>query len=122
MLEGDCVMKTLVERTQALIDNPQFRVTDTVASLLLAKISELEKDKCALEVQCYELGAYNDALESERPARDLEQQAKGVKSFANSCLGDDILNHKNLALKYASLIHAQAQALKEQGFHFNEQE
>ena len=48
-------------------------------------------------------------------AHNLEQQAKGVEAFARSCLGDDILNHKNLALNYASLIYKQAEALKEQG-------
>jgi hypothetical protein len=44
-------MRTLVERTQALIDNPKFRVTDTVASLLLARIAELEKEKKILYIE-----------------------------------------------------------------------
>jgi hypothetical protein len=35
-------MSDLISRTQALIDNPQFRVTDTVARLLLERIAELE--------------------------------------------------------------------------------
>jgi hypothetical protein len=35
-------MSDLIRRTQALIDNPQFRVTDTVARLLLERIAELE--------------------------------------------------------------------------------
>ena len=52
-------------------------------------------------------------LEKERDIRDLEMMAKGIELFAGSCLGDDILNHKSAALKYALLIRNQAKALKE---------
>jgi len=45
----------------------------------IARIVELEKERDALRVECYELGQYNDALETNRPIRDLEQQAKGVE-------------------------------------------
>jgi chromosome segregation ATPase len=49
------VMKNLVERTQTLIDHPQFRVTDSVASLLLARIAELEAELKNRDVRIAEL-------------------------------------------------------------------
>jgi hypothetical protein len=82
------------------------QIDNMVAGVMLDMAEEIT----ALEKRLSNAETMGDKAQS---IRDLEQQAKGVKSFANSCLGDDILNHKNLALKYASLIHAQAQALKE---------
>jgi hypothetical protein len=75
-------MRTLVERTQALIDNPKFRVTDTVASLLLARIAELEKERDVLAI------ALDNCMTVEKmEIHNLEQQAKGISDFVSSIEG-----------------------------------
>jgi hypothetical protein len=89
-------------------------VTDNSAVIaeLNDRIEGLEKDKDALKVECYELGACNDALEAERPIRDLEQQAKGVNDFANKFCGDcKTLEQASVSYCADSFI----KSLKEQG-------
>jgi hypothetical protein len=106
-------MSDLIRRTQALIDNPQFRVTDTVARLLLERIAELGSNILMLE-------QYNgsvDSLIKDIKAHNLEQQAKALSDARNDftyssdaiCVDVDDLD------KRIEKLQGQAKALKEKG-------
>jgi hypothetical protein len=119
-------MKNLVERTQALIDNSQFQVTNTVASLLLARIAELEAFN---QEQGQLMSAMTEYYEGDKgvafQAHNLEQQAKGCDDGAKACsisFGEAVVIGETELDDYAKDLLRQAKALKEQGFHFNDQE